>query len=1323
MGTADCGNGLSCGALDWSAGLNGADAVCGRSELRSVIGSSETCIREATYVEAQQLCGEVGARLCTIEELQQGEGDPHSCGYDTLTSWSWAANSSAVCSGSDPAAAAVPGEWFRLTAPVEMGYVEMQIQHTGAADATAPRLDVAMYDEMGTPLPALVLQVDRGVMIGINVSSACTNLFVHINSNSGADDGAEYAAPQYTVVALVPQVYTPTLVPVDGGGANSPPPPPVNPFKPDDGGAGGSSEPVELPISAISAAPVQIDLPFPFAFYGRTYTSAWVSPRGFLSFDEPTDSGMHPSIVAALGDYDWSREGSRITSLATPSDLKINWRAPIYRNPDFTDVSVTLSTTGDVLVTWNEIDVSEQASINRDRLVAWLPLDTPAVQVADGTTVMSDASGNDHFGTVTMGEGSAVSLLDPETSFSAVSHFGSPELTVGAVSSDPCVFFRGGANIDGISQSEAYPHHPHLVQFTEGHVHLCEANNEELNLPESQPGHACGIDGDDPRVLAGTADMHMIGVGSAFSAAACAEKVRRLLPDAYGATWWQSGFSLEEWPPVSLAPDEVHASDSCFGLTFEPDEVNGCVRIGCVDTSQGSPGRGGYGRYMSRRYQDRATCLFSRTTADHAASAVQTNTTDTTDTRCPLYEMLSGPATGAAASTLAYSKEVGRRTRCIWSIQCEVGSPVLEVMEFSYAPRSNIKLELVDPDSPGLGVVRSFYQESVSPTENNVYRASGSNMHVRLDASAVTDEEGGGDSGFRVRYSCEGPVSLSAPPRVGMQVVNDAYLTLPPMELGGSIGVSSWVQIGRLSGGVNGASGMLESSNNAQHSYTDAGLTDFTNRGAFSLFSSYQSTECEDSDACRNAVHEEFDAHGWISIGNPPHWTNDEMVSNEMHNELWMPGQSSDFSGVANAFWERAARFEWVHVAFTSVQGSLGVDAYINGELVLTVALESPIPRMMRQANFVGSHPHAPFVSKGYSTAIALSDFRLHDRTISSAEIAAMWRGAVDGCCVAAGMTDSFGAGSFDFSQEILTAPAAVAVASHSAQTTEHGLCEPATDHSVAQTTPVQVYMFEGGEHRIDVDACSGTIDAMGYENSAVRTIVLNGKPGVTYAFEFQAFDTEADFDFFSITDAEGNPVLHHSGTSVPEPVSVNGPNVQVDFVSDQTVAASGVQATFTCSHPEFWFPSPWRPATVAQALQFDAPPLQASQAPKCINVATLLSVQCCADAQQSCAKSRVVGMELAKAGLRGTLPAPIGNLKALQSLVLHDNYLTGVRRVPVALHACPSYPYPSSRMHLIVRVSRACIGRRCRQASASYICSVNCSSATTSFRCRRLAS
>ncbi|MFB6398718.1 sugar dehydrogenase, partial [Polymorphospora sp. 2-325] len=31
----------------------------------------------------------------------------------------------------------------------------------------------------------------------------------------------------------------------------------------------------------------RIDLPFAFPFYGQTYTSAWVSSNGFLSFEDP----------------------------------------------------------------------------------------------------------------------------------------------------------------------------------------------------------------------------------------------------------------------------------------------------------------------------------------------------------------------------------------------------------------------------------------------------------------------------------------------------------------------------------------------------------------------------------------------------------------------------------------------------------------------------------------------------------------------------------------------------------------------------------------------------------------------------------------------------------------------------------------------------------------------------------------------------------------------------------------------------------------------------------------------------------------------------
>jgi hypothetical protein len=55
-----------------------------------------------------------------------------------------------------------------------------------------------------------------------------------------------------------------------------------------------------------------------------------------------------------------------------------------------------------------------------------------------------------------------------------------------------------------------------------------------------------------------------------------------------------------------------------------------------------------------------------------------------------------------------------------------------------------------------------------------------------------------------------------------------------------------------------------------------------------------------------------------------------------------------------------------------------------------------------------------------------------------------------------------------------------------------------------------------------------------------------------------------------------------------------------------------------------------------------------------------LLSVQCCTDADLSCANARVTAVGLSKHQLRGSLPEQLGELGALRSLKLHDNFLTG---------------------------------------------------------------
>eukprot|EP01051_Picozoa_sp_SAG22_P004153 SAG22_NODE_215_length_14950_cov_4.960676_4_plen_134_part_00 len=72
IGTNDCAGRLDCESLGWSATTDG---VCGSSILHH-----DACMREASFEEALETCAELGARLCTVSELQSGKGNPDECG-------------------------------------------------------------------------------------------------------------------------------------------------------------------------------------------------------------------------------------------------------------------------------------------------------------------------------------------------------------------------------------------------------------------------------------------------------------------------------------------------------------------------------------------------------------------------------------------------------------------------------------------------------------------------------------------------------------------------------------------------------------------------------------------------------------------------------------------------------------------------------------------------------------------------------------------------------------------------------------------------------------------------------------------------------------------------------------------------------------------------------------------------------------------------------------------------------------------------------------------------------------------------------------------
>ena len=81
------GEQLDCDGVGWDADAAGRTNVCGSSVLIGVHGSDDMCVRESTFQEADSLCLELGARLCTVPELGLGEGQPEACGYDSAFAW------------------------------------------------------------------------------------------------------------------------------------------------------------------------------------------------------------------------------------------------------------------------------------------------------------------------------------------------------------------------------------------------------------------------------------------------------------------------------------------------------------------------------------------------------------------------------------------------------------------------------------------------------------------------------------------------------------------------------------------------------------------------------------------------------------------------------------------------------------------------------------------------------------------------------------------------------------------------------------------------------------------------------------------------------------------------------------------------------------------------------------------------------------------------------------------------------------------------------------------------------------------------------------
>jgi len=109
---SDCAGNKSCNQLGWST-AGGSAIVCGSSETGGL-----SCSGLKKHSDAVAHCEKVGARLCTIEELQANEAAGTGCGYDSQRVWT-----SSECSKT--------GYWSQAGTSSELGNMPRQCTDGG----------------------------------------------------------------------------------------------------------------------------------------------------------------------------------------------------------------------------------------------------------------------------------------------------------------------------------------------------------------------------------------------------------------------------------------------------------------------------------------------------------------------------------------------------------------------------------------------------------------------------------------------------------------------------------------------------------------------------------------------------------------------------------------------------------------------------------------------------------------------------------------------------------------------------------------------------------------------------------------------------------------------------------------------------------------------------------------------------------------------------------------------------------------------------------------------------------------------------------------
>ena len=336
VGEDECAQRLDCAALGWAIDANGGDLVCGSSHYAG------QCVHEASDVEASNICEEMGGRLCTAREIEQGEGDPSACDYDSIFRWSWASAAADVCPANQSlGVAGSSGSWFSFSSAEKNATYEIQLRSTEASRFVL----LGIFDESaelvrGEP-PSVHSRID-GAMLRWNSSQTEGRVFVHASNLL-----PESIDVPFSVVVVVPPTYSWQATGISNSGFGA----------------------ADIDVQHNRA--VSIDLPFGFEYYGISYSTIWVSSAGYIAFEPPVQGKafagadtVFTAILAAAGDFDTGRAGARVTATpATQAGVQVSWHAPLFASREMSDVSINLHPDSTITISWNRVDLTGGGSL------------------------------------------------------------------------------------------------------------------------------------------------------------------------------------------------------------------------------------------------------------------------------------------------------------------------------------------------------------------------------------------------------------------------------------------------------------------------------------------------------------------------------------------------------------------------------------------------------------------------------------------------------------------------------------------------------------------------------------------------------------------------------------------------------------------------------------------------------------------------------------------------------------------------------------------------------------------------------------------------